>query len=472
MNAANLRVGIPTVDPMPVLAIPDVTDTTTSQGVRVIAVRLPSVPLVQIQLLVPFDRLAQRDLVVLRILPQMYLAGTGRRTGSEVTSTLRRLGMFASADADIDYLTVSATIPNETLGDALTQLVDIIAHPSFPQREVVGERERVVQEVLQEAVDPIALATRALAARLYPRHPYADPLPETGAVRRVGRSRLVRFHDDHVRPRGCLIVAVGDIDPVEFTARLEESLGQWDAPRSVTSSDSDLAKGPEPAPAVSAITVVHRPGAVQSNLRLGTRCPDRHDPAFAALFLASTVLGGHFTSRLFENLRERHGYTYSVRAAVEEHRLATSFACKAEVGTEVTAPALVEINYELARMATTLASEEELDTARRFVTGVLAMAAATQAGLAGLLGGLLAQGLEPLYLERFTRQLADVDVATIADAAAKFLGPSAMTIVVVGDARVVAQKLRPLGDVTVVADEPLQPRSSRVHAGGRGFESP
>lgn len=457
MNSANPDADIPRVGPPPVLTVPDVMDTTTSQGVRVLAVRRPNVPLVQVRLLVPLGGLALRDLVSLRIFPKMLLAGTGTRSGSEVAATLQRLGMLAGIGADVDFLTVSAGVPVEVLPDALTQLIDIVAHPSFPQREVAGERQRAVQDVIQEGVDPVAIATHALTARLFPRHPYADPLPGTGSVRRVGRTRLVRFHDDRVRPRGTLVVAVGDVHPDAFVALVEEIAGRWDAPGS--SSDPGHLDEPGPALATSAITVVHRPGAVQSNLRLGTRCADRHDPAFAALLLATTVLGGHFTSRLVENLRERHGYTYSPRAGIEERRLASSFAFKAEVGTEVTAAALAEIDYELARMATTQVSTEELDAARRFVTGVLAMGAATQAGLAGLLGDLLAQGLDPSYLEQFTRELAAVDEAAVADAAARFLGPAAMTTVIVGDADIVSPKLRPLGDVAVVAAQAADPTS-------------
>jgi len=451
---------VPLAGPLPVIALDDVTDTTTEHGVRIVTVRRPNVPLVQLRLIVPLGDVAIRDAASLRLLPKMLLAGTGGRSGSEVASELQRLGALMGAGADVDDLSVSAAVPAAVLRQGLSELVDIVAHPSFPRREVVGERERVVQEVLHEAVDPVAIATHALAARLFPRHPYADPLPGVGAVRRTGRTRLARFHAERILPSGSILVAVGDAGPEAITAAAEDLLGGWDgrsrggeaATRGAQPSQQRNPLETPPAPGHDRATiVVHRPGAVQSNLRLGARCTDRTDPACAALFLAVTIFGGHFTSRLVDNLRERHGYTYSPRATIDERRLASAFVTKAEVGTEVTAAALNEIRYELARMATTDVSPDELEGARRYVTGVLAMAAATQAGLAGLLGAFVAYGLEPSYLERFTRELAEVDVAEVREAAARFLGPAGMTTVVVGDADVVTSPLESLGDVAVVS---------------------
>jgi zinc protease len=441
---------IPEAGALPVVRLDDVADVTTPGGVRVVSVRRPNVPLAQLRLFLPLGEVALRDAATLRLLPKMLLAGTARRTGSEVAAELQRLGALVGAGADVDDLTVSAGLPSSVLREGLVELADIVARPSFPQREVVGERERVVQEVLQEAVDPVAIATHALGTLLFPRHPYGGALPEVATVRRTGRARLLRFHTDHVLPASSVLVAVGDVHPGDVADLADAVLGGWAAAGGGAGPTGDL-PAPAPAGAARTITLVHRPGAVQSNVRLGARCAGRDDPGFPALFLAATIFGGHFTSRLVDNLRERHGYTYSPRAGIDERRLAAAFVVKAEVGTDVTAAALNEIRYELARMATTDVTPEELGSARRYVTGVLAMAAATQAGLAGLLGAFVSTGLEPTYLERFTRELAAVDEAAVREAAARFLGPAAMTTVVVGDADAVGPGLGPLGEVTVVS---------------------
>ncbi len=438
---------VPAAGPLPVVDLSDVVDGSTAAGLRIVAVRRPNVPLVQLRLRVPLGGVAARDNPAIRLLPKTLLAGTGGRSASEVAADLQALGMLVGVGASVDGLAMSAGVPTSVLPEALAQMADVIAHPAFPRSQVAGERERVVQEILQEAADPTAIATRGLDARLFPRHPYADPLPSPSAIRRTGSARLSRFHAERVVPSGSVLVAVGDVEPGMLTGLVEELFAGWHG----ASGGGGVLGEPDAPPPSSGIVLLDRPGAVQSNVRIGTRCPGRDAPAFPALLLASTILGGYFTSRLVDNLRERHGYTYSPHAGIDERRLAAAFAVRAEVGTEVTAAALAEIHYELGRMATTEVTPTELDEARRYLGGVLSMAAATQAGLAGLFAGFLSQGLEPRYLEHLLAQLEEVDAPAVAAAAARFLGPAVMTTVVVGDAAAVAPALEPLGAVTVVS---------------------
>lgn len=434
--------------PYPSVALGDVSDVGTPEGVRVVAVRRSQVPLVQLRLQVPLGDVRTRDAAALRLLPKTLLAGTGGRSGSEMAAAIQRIGASVDTSADPDHVSVAASAPAGELTAILEILCDLVAHPSFPRAQVAGERERVVQEVLQEAADPIAVATRALSAKLFPRHPYADPLPGVASIRRTGRETLGRFHAARVHPHGATLVMVGDIDPEEGTEAARRALGAWEA--KTTTAGGGALEAPRAPDAEGGISVLHRPGAVQSNLRVGARCGGRHDPGFPALVLATTIFGGSFTSRLVTNLRERNGYTYSPRAGIEEHRLAAALAVRAEVATEVTAKALAELRYELARMATAPVTPEELESSRRYVTGVVAMTSATQAGLADVLASLVANDLDPSYLEDFVRELARVDAEAVAEVAARSLGPAGMTTVVVGDADEVADALSPLDPVEVL----------------------
>jgi predicted Zn-dependent peptidase len=196
--------------------------------------------------------------------------------------------------------------------------------------------------------------------------------------------------------------------------------------------------------------VVDRPGAVQSNLRLGGPAPSRTDPDLPAVRLANMVYGGYFSSRLVENIRERRGYTYSPRSSVDHLAAASSFLVEADVATEVTGPAFLETWYELGRMALTPVTDEELDAARRYVLGSMALSTATHAGLASTLSALAGSGLPPQWLAEHQQALARVTVEEVQDAARRFLQPSGLTAVVVGDAGRVADPLRAFGPVEVV----------------------
>jgi zinc protease len=189
---------------------------------------------------------------------------------------------------------------------------------------------------------------------------------------------------------------------------------------------------------------------VQSNLRLGGPAPSRTDPDLPAVRLANMVYGGYFSSRLVENIRERRGYSYSPRSSVDHLAAASSFLVEADVATEVTGPAFLETWYELGRIALTPVSEEELDAARRYVLGSMALSTATHAGLASTLSTLTGSGLPPQWLAEHQQALARVTVEEVQEAARRFLQPGGLTAVTVGDAGQVADPLRAFGPVEVV----------------------
>jgi predicted Zn-dependent peptidase len=191
---------------------------------------------------------------------------------------------------------------------------------------------------------------------------------------------------------------------------------------------------------------------VQSNIRLGGPAPGRTDPDLPAVRLAAMVFGGYFSSRLVENIRERRGYSYSPRSSVEHQAASSSVLVEADVATEVTGPALLETVYELGRMALTPVTEAELDAARRYVLGSMALSTATHAGLASTLSALVGAGLPAGWLAEHQRALGEVTLEQVQDVSRRYLAPGALTGVVVGDAEVAEAQLAALGPLTVRRD--------------------
>jgi predicted Zn-dependent peptidase len=163
------------------------------------------------------------------------------------------------------------------------------------------------------------------------------------------------------------------------------------------------------------------------------------------------VFGGYFSSRLVENVRERRGYSYSPRSGVDHLVASSSVLVEVDVATEVTGPALLEIAYELGRMALLPVGETELEAARRYVLGSMALSTATHAGLASTLSALVGTGLPAGWLGDHQRALAEVTAEEVTAAARRYLQPAALTTLVVGDAERIADPLRSLGAVEIGA---------------------
>ena len=243
-------------------------------------------------------------------------------------------------------------------------------------------------------------------------------------------------------PEGSLLVLVGDLTPARALDQVAAALDGWDA-----------AGGPTKVPKVGALQpgplrLVDRPGAVQSNIRMGGTAPARTDPAYAAAEVANALFGGYFSSRLVMNIREDKGYTYSPRSSIRHAPAASCLLTAADVATEVTAPALVEIGYELGRMAALPPTAAEVSATAQYLVGTLALSTATQAGLAATLTVLLADGLDVTWLREHPAELMSVTPQDVHEVAQTMLAPASMVTTVVGDGSQIEGPLSALAELT------------------------
>jgi predicted Zn-dependent peptidase len=421
--------------------LPSVADTTLDNGLRVLAVRRASVPLVELRLRVPFAGRGEQHVARAQLLGDTLLSGTDRRTASQIAVDLQSLGGQLSANVDADRLGVSGSVLASGFGGLLELLGEVLTSASYPKSEVVAERDRLVQELAIYRSQAGVVAREALLHRLYGEHPYGRELPETEAVQEVKASQLRSLHAKKLRPSGSVLTVVGDVQPAKVVAQVARALDGWNA----TGTAADSPKLPKAR--ATPVLLVDRPGAVQSTIRMARGVPGRTSPEYAALNLANMVFGGYFSSRWSANLREDKGYTYGTSSSFEHPPAGSRLVLGTDVATAVTAPALVETWYELGRVAALPVQQDELDQARRYAIGSLQVGTASQGGLASLLSMLAGVGLGIDYLREFPRQLQAVTLETAHAAAATYLTPKALTTVVVGDLAVVGDAVRGLVEV-------------------------
>ncbi|MCW2776575.1 MAG: putative Zn-dependent peptidase, partial [Frankiales bacterium] len=246
---------------------------------------------------------------------------------------------------------------------------------------------------------------------------------------------LRALHAKRVAPAGSVLVVVGDQTPARKLGLVESALSGWTATSAAVDTPPVPVVAPQPA------LLVDRPGSVQTTLRFGGPAPRRTDPGYAAFSLANLVFGGYFSSRWVANIREDKGYTYSPHSGAEHPPAGSRVVVAADVATEVTAPAVLETWYELGRIATVPVSQAELDQARRYAVGSLALSTSSQAGLASTLSVLTAAGLGVEHLRDHPKALAAVTVEDVLEAGGRWLAPHRLTGVLVGDAEKVADSV-------------------------------
>ena len=427
------------------LKVPAVSDTTLDNGLRVLAVRRAGVPLVELRLRVPFGaptgKAGPAHVAKASLLSDTLLMGTDRRDAGRLARDLQSLGGMLSVGADADRLGFGGSVLVSGLPAYLELLAELLTSAAFPKHEVVGERDRLVQELAIHRSTAGVVAREALLARMYGSHPYARDLPLAEDVEAVTPAALRSLHAKRVVPAGSVLTVVGDVAPAKATALVEKALRGWLS----GGTPVEVPRAPEQQGRVPLL--VHRPGSVQTTIRFGGAAPARTSPDYAATSLANLVFGGYFSSRWVANIREDKGYTYSPHSGLDHPSAGSRLVAGADVATHVTAPALLESLYELGRIATVPVAQEELDQARRYALGTLALTTASQAGLAGQVSQLAGSGLPLSWLREHAAALQKVTVEDVLEAGARWLAPTRLTPVLVGDTEVVADSLRALVDL-------------------------
>lgn len=434
----------PSLGPLRPFRVPDIERLRLSSGFPVHVVHLPRLPVVSAAFV--FGSAGESGVAAAAagratLTASALEGGTRRRSGTALAEALEAVGADASASAGWDATVASVSCLADRWAEGLDLLAEMVLAPAFPEGEVERVREQALARIRQRSMDPSALAVDRAVALIYSEgEPYGRPTGGTEAsVQRLDRSSLAEFADQSYRPEGSGLVVVGDVDPVEVQAVAEGLLAGWGgrAPGRVV---------PEGRARFDhrTIHVVHRPGSVQSELRLGHPGAPRTIPDHPALVVANAVLGGTFGSRLNMNLRETRGYTYGVRSSFAFRRGPGPFSVSTAVDTGTTAAAVREAVGEVERFVADGPDEEEVRSTRDYLAGVFPLRLETTGRVAGRVAELFIHDLADDAWTRYRDDIRQVDQGAAHDAARRHIRPQELTIVVVGDAERVAHELEAL----------------------------
>ncbi len=437
---------------------PERAERVLANGLRVLVVARRTVPMVELRLALPFAEPAgwrgvgpvptgASHLGTAEVLAATLLAGTATRDRLQLDSELATVGAELGVSVDPERLALGGSVLAEGLDVALDVLADVLTGAAHPDDEVAGERDRLLERLEVARSQPGVLAHEAARTRALGEHPSVREVPRADEVADVTAAGVRALHARAVVPDGALLVLVGDVDPEPTLDRVADALAGWHSEDTAT----HLAPWPTLTPAPTLL--VDRPGAVQSQIRLVAPGVPRTDPAYPAAQLANLVLGGYFSSRLMENVREDKGYTYGSSSGLEATSAGQLLTVELDTSRETTAAALMETVYELSRIVLVPPTDAEVDDARQYAIGALSISLATQGGLASTLSRLLPLGLDPDWVREHPARLAATTNDEVRAAAARIFGPGRFTGIVQGDAAVLGDALGAVGGVEVPAPQ-------------------
>ena len=434
----------PQPGPPPALNLPTIQKRQLSNGLPVWMVEMHKVPVVQVNLVVfggtgddPSGKFGVAGLTT-----AMLTEGAGSRPSLAIADAVDFLGADLGAGSGIDASAVRLHVPIGRLPDALPIMADVALRPTFPKDELERLRKERLTSLLQARDDPPTIASLAFSRVLYgSAHRYGTATAGTAeTIKGFTPDDLRASYTATFRPANATLLVVGDVAPDNVMPLLESSVGSW---KTQGAAPARATLPPAQQPATREVYVIDKPGAAQSQIRIGWIGVPRSTPDYFPIQVLNTILGGSFTSRLNMNLRETHGYAYGAGSGFDMRASAGPFSASAGVQTDKTAESLKEFFNELDAILKPVPADE-LARAKSYVALRFPGGFETTADVSRKLEDLLVYHLPENYFSTYVQNIQAVTAADVQRVASKYIQPGRFAVVVVGDRKVIEPGIRAL----------------------------
>lgn len=368
----------------------------------------------------------------------MLREGTTSRSSLEIADQTAFLGISLGTSSSWDATSVSLHTPTGQLDSALALFADVALRPSFPASDFDRLRKNRLTDILQIKDRGPTIADQAYASILYgAEHPYGTPMIGTQkSIEALSVDDLKSYYSSEFRPNNATLIVVGDVKAADVERRVNALFGAW--PR----GDVQVRTfGTPPSAQQTTIYLIDKPGAPQSSFRIGSVGVPRSTKDFFALSVLNTILGGSFTSRLNNTLREVKGYTYGARSGFDMRKMAGPFTASAEIVAGKSDSALLVFMSELNSIRETVPADELLRS-KRYTQLRLPWNFETTPQIAS---GLIPIALYDLPADYFSNYVQNIEAVTQADVqrvANQYINPATLAIVIVGDRKTIESGLR------------------------------
>ena len=432
----------PELGPPPALELPAIQRLELSNGAQVVLLEKHNVPVVQVNLVVRTGYTAdpQGETGLASMTADMMDEGAAGLDALQLADAIDFLGARLSVRASAHHTTVALHTPVSRLDAALAVMADVALRPDFPEEELERKRLERLTGLMQARDEARVIASVIFDRTLYgSEHPYGRTSNGNEAsIRAIKVADLEGFYETYFRANNAFFIVVGDVSMGVIKPKLEALFGGWER-GGIPSMSWPQAGQVE----TREIFLVDKPGAAQSEIRIGRIGVPRLTEDYYAIVVMNTVLGGSFTSRLNSNLREEHGYSYGARSFFDFEPLPGPFQAGAAVQTAVTDAALTEFMKELELIREPV-PDEELTRARNFMALRFPSRFQTVAGIAGRLTEMELYDLPGDYFNDYVERILAVTGEDVQRVARKYIVPDKLAIIVVGDRAAIEEGVRAL----------------------------
>jgi len=404
-------------------------------GLTVIVVENHKLPRVSYRIFVDKDPVLEKDAAgYLDMVGELLSKGTKTRTKPEIDQQVDFLGASLFSDAN----GVNGSCLSKHSDKLLEIMSDVLLNPVFPQEELDKSKKRAESGLASQKDDANAIAGNVASILRYGKdHPYGENMTEA-TLAKINLEQIKNHYNTYFKPNISYLVVTGDVTKAQAEKQAKQYFGNW-GKGEVTTHKYGIPR----APAITQVNFVHKSGAVQSvinitypvDLQPGT-------PDVIRSRVTNTLLGGYFNSRLNNNLREGHGWTYGSGSALNPDKLVGSFNASASVRNAVTDSSIIEALKEMRRLSEEKVGNDELQVVKNVMAGNFSRSLEEPGTVATFALNTARYKLPADYYERYLEVLQNVTAEEVQDMAKKYIRPDQAHILVVGNKNDVADRLK------------------------------
>jgi zinc protease len=419
--------------------LPKPAEKTLANGLRVIVVQKPGVPIVAARLLIKTG--AEADPPNLAGLADMTASlltkGTKTRSAVQIARGVEALGATLESGGAWDNSFVSLDLMSSNLPTALVYVADIVRNPVFANDEIERLRAQNLDALQVAMHQPRSLAGFVATRVVFGASAYGHNRGGTPeSLQRIKRADIVAFHTKYYHPNNAILVFGGDIAPQAAFALAEQRFGAWKRGEVPPSTSAAGAAAP------GRVVVIDMPDAGQAAVLMARPGLKRVDPAYSIAQVTNSVLGGGYSSRLNQEIRIKRGLSYGAGSSFDLRRDVGPFTASAQTKNESAAEVAGLIAEELNKLGKEPVADVELGPRKATLIGNFGRSLESSGGLVSRVAYLALYGLSLDEINRYISGIQSVTAQQVEQFAGAHLGASDASMVIVGDAKKFIEPLR------------------------------
>ncbi len=424
----------PKAGPAPVIKIGEYQSFELANGLKVFVVENHKIPHLSYSLVLDIDPVYEGAMAgYTDFAGQLMRTGTTSKSKAEIDEAVDMLGASLRTSAD----GMSANCLSRHNEALLGIMSDILLNADFKADELEKIRTQTLSALEADKNDPKAISQRVNSVLVYgTNHPYGLNESEE-SVKKITLEKCNDYYKTFFKPNVAYLAIVGDITMDQAKPLVEKYFGGWQR------GDVPKANYPTPkAPSKDVVAIVDRPNAVQSTINVTYPVELKPgSPDEIKVKLTNSILGGG-TFRLFNNLREKHGWTYGAYSSLQTDKLIGKFNASAEVRNPVTDSSFTEILAEMSRLRTEPVPDDELNMVRNYMMGNFGRSLENPSTVANFAINTARYNLPKDYYSTYLTKLSALNSADVQLTAQKYIRPDNAYLLVVGKAEELAPKLK------------------------------